>query len=117
MGGKGLGYNLYERRGAGFRSFLFWLIYAPYQGLSRSIVSMLLLSNFGAARPSTPASRTTSWTDLGGTRASTGGAAHAAEQLCGEAGELQVNNPKLAGVFNMGGAAVANYVSILEREG
>ena len=41
----------------------------------------------------------------------------AAEQLCGEAGELQVHNPQLAGVFNMGGAAVANYVSILEREG
>jgi acetyl-CoA C-acetyltransferase len=27
---------------------------------------------------------------------------------------MQVKNPKLAGIFNMGGAAVANYVSILE---
>ena len=41
----------------------------------------------------------------------------AAEQLCLGAGELQVDNPQLAGVFNMGGAAVANYVSILERQG
>jgi acetyl-CoA C-acetyltransferase len=27
---------------------------------------------------------------------------------------MQLKNPKLAGIFNMGGAAVANYVSILE---
>jgi acetyl-CoA C-acetyltransferase len=38
----------------------------------------------------------------------------AAMQLCGEAGEMQLRNPTLAGVFNMGGSAVANYVSILE---
>ena len=38
-----------------------------------------------------------------------------AMQLCGEAGGMQVNNAKIGGVFNMGGAAVANYVSILER--
>jgi len=36
-------------------------------------------------------------------------------QLMGQAGEMQVKNAKLGGVFNMGGAAVANYVSILER--
>jgi acetyl-CoA C-acetyltransferase len=36
-------------------------------------------------------------------------------QLMGEAGGMQVKDPKLAGVFNMGGAAVANYVSILDR--
>ncbi len=36
-------------------------------------------------------------------------------QLMGEAGEMQVPRANLAGVFNMGGAAVANYVSILER--
>ena len=36
-------------------------------------------------------------------------------QLMGEAGGMQVRDPKLAGIFNMGGAAVANYVSILER--
>ncbi|MCR4268854.1 acetyl-CoA acetyltransferase [Nitratireductor sp. ZSWI3] len=39
----------------------------------------------------------------------------AAMQLAGEAGEMQVPDAALAGVFNMGGAAVANYVSILER--
>ena len=32
-----------------------------------------------------------------------------------EAGDIQVADPTLAGVFNMGGSAVANYVSILER--
>jgi acetyl-CoA C-acetyltransferase len=36
-------------------------------------------------------------------------------QLMGEAGNMQVADTNLAGVFNMGGAAVANYVSILER--
>jgi len=36
-------------------------------------------------------------------------------QLLGQAGGMQVKNAELAGIFNMGGAAVANYVSILER--
>jgi acetyl-CoA C-acetyltransferase len=36
-------------------------------------------------------------------------------QLTGTAGDIQVPDAKLAGIFNMGGAAVANYVSILER--
>lgn len=36
-------------------------------------------------------------------------------QLTGEAGDMQIANAEIAGVFNMGGAAVANYVSILER--
>ncbi|MFK7997111.1 MAG: acetyl-CoA acetyltransferase [Granulosicoccus sp.] len=39
----------------------------------------------------------------------------AAMQLAGEAGPMQLPNVEFAGVFNMGGAAVANYVSILER--
>jgi acetyl-CoA C-acetyltransferase len=39
----------------------------------------------------------------------------AAMQLTGTAGGIQVNGAKLAGVFNMGGAAVANYASVLER--
>lgn len=39
----------------------------------------------------------------------------AAMQLAGEACEMQISDVALAGVFNMGGAAVANYVSILER--
>jgi acetyl-CoA C-acetyltransferase len=36
-------------------------------------------------------------------------------QLRGEAGDMQVKGAHLGGIFNMGGAAVANYVSILER--
>ena len=39
----------------------------------------------------------------------------ASMQLMGEAGDMQLPSPNLAGVFNMGGAAVTNYVSILER--
>ncbi len=39
----------------------------------------------------------------------------AAMQLCGEAGDIQVKDATLGGIFNMGGAAVANYVSVLER--
>ena len=38
-----------------------------------------------------------------------------AMQLTGAAGDIQVKDARLAGIFNMGGAAVANYVSILER--
>ena len=38
----------------------------------------------------------------------------AAMQLCGEAGDMQLPGSQLAGVFNMGGAGVTNYVSILE---
>jgi acetyl-CoA C-acetyltransferase len=37
-----------------------------------------------------------------------------AMQLRGEAGGMQVKDARLAGIFNMGGAGVANYVSILE---
>src|ERR1700674_2032515 len=47
----------------------------------------------------------------------TGVSMHAlcAMQLTDTAGDIQVKGAKLAGIFNMGGAAVANYVSILER--
>jgi acetyl-CoA C-acetyltransferase len=38
-----------------------------------------------------------------------------AMQLTGEADDMQVKDDNLAGIFNMGGASVANYVSILER--
>jgi acetyl-CoA C-acetyltransferase len=38
----------------------------------------------------------------------------AAMQLTGRAGGMQIAGARLAGIFNMGGAAVANYVSILE---
>jgi len=39
----------------------------------------------------------------------------AAMQASHEAGAMQIDQARYAGVFNMGGAAVANYVSILER--
>jgi len=39
----------------------------------------------------------------------------AAMQLTGTAGDLQVKNARLGGIFNMGGTSVANYVSVLER--
>ncbi|MBV8837397.1 MAG: acetyl-CoA acetyltransferase [Alphaproteobacteria bacterium] len=47
----------------------------------------------------------------------TGVSMHAltAMQLCDAAGGIQVPNAELGGIFNMGGAAVANYVSVLER--
>jgi acetyl-CoA C-acetyltransferase len=47
----------------------------------------------------------------------TGVSMHAlsAMQLTGTAGDIQVANAELGGIFNMGGAAVANYVSVLER--
>lgn len=38
----------------------------------------------------------------------------AAMQLSGTAGDMQVAEPRLGAVFNMGGAAVANYLSVLE---
>ena len=38
-----------------------------------------------------------------------------AMQLMGDAGQMQVANANLGGVFNMGGAAVASYCSVLER--
>jgi acetyl-CoA C-acetyltransferase len=39
----------------------------------------------------------------------------AAMQLTEKAGDMQIKDARLGGIFNMGGAAVANYVSILER--
>jgi acetyl-CoA C-acetyltransferase len=47
----------------------------------------------------------------------TGVSMHAlsAMQLTGAAGDIQVKDARIGGIFNMGGAAVANYVSILER--
>jgi acetyl-CoA C-acetyltransferase len=47
----------------------------------------------------------------------TGVSMHAltAMQLTGTAGDMQIDNASLGGIFNMGGTAVANYVSILER--
>lgn len=47
----------------------------------------------------------------------TGVSMHAlcAMQLCDDAGDLQVQGASIGGIYNMGGAAVANYVSLLER--
>ncbi len=47
----------------------------------------------------------------------TGVSMHAltAMQLTGTAGDIQVKRAEIGGIFNMGGAAVANYVSVLER--
>lgn len=39
----------------------------------------------------------------------------AAMQLAGQAGEMQLANPGMAAIFNMGGSVVTNYVTILER--
>ncbi|MEM7424808.1 MAG: acetyl-CoA acetyltransferase [Pseudomonadota bacterium] len=46
----------------------------------------------------------------------TGVSMHAlgAMQVTGQAGDMQIRDARLAGIFNMGGAAVANFVSILE---
>lgn len=46
----------------------------------------------------------------------TGVSMHAitAMQLTGQAGAMQIKDAELGGIFNMGGAAVANYVSILQ---
>ena len=38
----------------------------------------------------------------------------AAMQLSGQAGAMQVEDARIGAVFNMGGVAVANYLSILE---
>jgi acetyl-CoA C-acetyltransferase len=35
-------------------------------------------------------------------------------QVTGQAGDMQIPQASLAGIMNMGGAAVANFVSILE---
>ncbi|KZL22320.1 acetyl-CoA acetyltransferase [Pseudovibrio sp. WM33] len=47
----------------------------------------------------------------------TGVSMHAltAMQLTGTAGGIQVEGAELGGIFNMGGAAVANYVSVMQR--
>jgi acetyl-CoA C-acetyltransferase len=47
----------------------------------------------------------------------TGVSMHAltAMQLTGSAGDMQIKDARLGAIFNMGGTAVANYVSILER--
>ena len=36
-------------------------------------------------------------------------------QLMDEGGDMQIPGAETVGVFNMGGAAVTNYVSIMER--
>ena len=46
----------------------------------------------------------------------TGVSMHAmlAMQLAGQAGDMQIPNARIGAVFNMGGAAVSNYLSVME---
>lgn len=98
-----------------------------------TIAELLIYEAMGLARPGCGAQRLLDGTVFpdgrlpinpsGGLKAkghpigATGVSMHvlAAMQLAGQAGEMQVADARLAGVFNMGGAAVASYVSILER--
>ena len=62
------------------------------------------------------ATKTKIW-PIGQITGATGVSMHvlSAMQLLGQAPEgMQIKDAKLAGIFNMGGAAVANYVSVLE---
>lgn len=98
-----------------------------------TIAELLEYEAFGLAEPGKGATavesgRTTRGGDLpvnlsGGLKSkghpigATGVSQHimAAMQLTGEAGDMQLPGAELAGVFNMGGVAVANYFSVLER--
>ena len=77
----------------------------------------LALSGELAANGRLPVNRSGGLKAKGHPIGATGVSMHAlsAMQLCEEAGDMQVPNAKLAGIYNMGGAAVANYVSVLER--
>ena len=78
----------------------------------------LVLDGHTAADGRIPVNRSGGLKSKGHPVGATGVSMHvmAALQLTGEAGALQLPRADLAGVFNMGGAAVANYVSILERQ-
>ncbi len=75
------------------------------------------LEGWTSAGGKLPVNRSGGLTAKGHPIGATGVSMHvlAAMQLCGQAGVMQLPRADLAGVFNMGGAAVANYVSILER--
>ena len=71
----------------------------------------------GIVRGKLPVNRSGGLKSKGHPLGATGVSMHiiASMQLTGTAGGMQLPDPKLAGVFNMGGSAVSNYVSVLER--
>ncbi len=75
------------------------------------------LEGWTAANGRLPVNRSGGLKSKGHPIGATGVSMHvlAAMQLTGQAGAMQLPKAELAGIFNMGGAAVANYVSILER--
>ena len=77
----------------------------------------LVLDGHTAANGRIPVNRSGGLKSKGHPVGATGVSMHvmAAMQLAGEAGAMQLPRADLAGVYNMGGAGVANYVSILER--
>ena len=84
---------------------------APGQG------ARAVLEGWTAADGKLPVNRSGGLKAKGHPVGATGVSMHviAAMQLAGEAGAMQLPKAEIGGVFNMGGAAVANYVSILER--
>jgi acetyl-CoA C-acetyltransferase len=84
---------------------------APGQG------ARVILEGLTAADGKLPINRSGGLKAKGHPIGATGVSMHAlaAMQLTGEAGAMQLPKADLGAVFNMGGAAVANYVSILER--
>jgi acetyl-CoA C-acetyltransferase len=83
---------------------------APGQG------ARAVLEGWTAADGKLPVNRSGGLKAKGHPIGATGVSMHAvaAMQLTGQAGAMQLPRADRAGVFNMGGAAVANYVSILE---
>lgn len=76
-----------------------------------------ILEGWTAADGRLPVNRSGGLKSKGHPIGATGVSMHvlAAMQLAGQAGAMQLPRADLAGVFNMGGAAVANYATILER--
>ncbi|MCK8783751.1 acetyl-CoA acetyltransferase [Roseomonas sp. NAR14] len=77
------------------------------------------LEGWSAADGKLPVNRSGGLKSKGHPIGATGISMHAiaAMQLTGQAGTMQLPKAELGAVFNMGGAAVANYVSVLERLG
>lgn len=76
-----------------------------------------ILGGWTAADGRLPVNRSGGLKSKGHPIGATGVSMHvlAAMQLTGQAGAMQLPRADLGGVFNMGGAAVANYATILER--
>ena len=75
-----------------------------------------MLEGWTAADGKLPVNRSGGLKAKGHPIGATGVSMHAiaAMQLMGQAGAMQLPRADIGGVFNMGGAGVANYVSILE---